>query len=129
MIYVAVSYILYWDFMLPMLIGTGADAVVLIMVIVVAVIVGKPVSYLKCQSFSDKGNTANFIDSLYHNVKNHNDNVFKWVDPDKATCFEVKALWGLSIALCILFAFSSITCLCLWRRMKPSHAEPPKDFE
>lgn len=106
--------------MLPMLIGTGADALVLIMVIVVAVLVGKPVSYLKCQSYPTSGNTANFINSLFHNVKNTKSNVFEWVDPDKTACFEVKATWGLTIALCILFAFSSIVSVCLWRQAKGS---------
>ncbi|CAH0029735.1 unnamed protein product [Clonostachys rhizophaga] len=128
-IYIAINYILYWDYMLPMLIATGADALVLIMVIVVAVLVGKPVSYLKCHEFSDKGNTANFITSVYTNAKNANSNVFTWVDPDKTACYEVKAVWGLSIALCILFAFSAITSICLWRRLKPSTAAAPKDVE
>lgn len=115
--------------MLPMLISTGADGLVLIMVIVVAVLVGKPVSYMKCQAYPNKGNTAHFIDSLYHNVKKTNSNVYRFVDPDKTACYEVKAIWGLSIALCILFAFSAIVSVCLWRRMKPAKEEGPKDFE
>lgn len=115
--------------MLPMLISTGADGLVLIMVIVVAVLVGKPVSYMKCHAYPKKGNTAHFIDSLYHNVKNTKSNVFQFVDPDKTACYEVKAIWGLSIALCILFAFSAIVSVCLWRRIKAATAEPPKDLE
>ncbi|KAF4125008.1 Conserved hypothetical, protein [Geosmithia morbida] len=135
-IYICINYILYWDRMLPMLVATVADAAVLVMVIVVAVLVGKPVSYLKCHDLPGKGgNTANFISSLYSNVKNNakdgGTDVFSWVDPDQAACYEVKALWGLSIALCILFAFSTIVSLCLWRRIK-SRAEDagaPKDVE
>lgn len=115
--------------MLPMLIATGADATVLIMVIVVAVLVGKPVSYLKCHKYPSKGNTANFLNSVYHNVKNTKSNVYEWVDPDKTACYEVKAVWGLSIALCILFAFSTIVSVCLWRRIKAASAPPPKDVE
>lgn len=111
-----------------MLIATGADAAVLIMVVVVAVLVGKPVSYLKCQSYPNEGNTANFIDSVYRNVKKvKGSNVFEWADPDKTACYEVKALWGLSVSLCILFAFSSVVCLCLWRRIKTLNS-PPKDY-
>ncbi len=110
-----------------MLISTAADDLVLIMVIVVACLVGKPVSYMKCDKYPSDGNTANFINSLYHNVKNTKSNVFMWVDPDKTACYEVKAVWGLSIALCILFAFSAIVSGCLWRRLKGSSR--PKDLE
>jgi len=128
-LYIAISYILYYDSMLPMLIATGADAAVLIMVIVVAVLLGKPVSYLQCESYPSKGNTANFIHSVYSNVKKTNSNVFLWVDPDKTACYEVKAVWGLSTALCIMFAMSAIVSVCLWRRIKGPSSEPPKDLE
>lgn len=127
-LYVAINYILYWDFMLPMLIAAGADASFLVMSIVVSVLVGRPVSYLACQKYSDKGNTANFINSVFDNVKRPGSNIFTWVDPDKAACYEVKAVWGLCIALCILFAFSAVVSMCLWRRLKPSSAGP-KDLE
>jgi hypothetical protein len=106
------------------------DAALLIAVIVVACVVGKPVSYLSCKSFPKKGNTANFINSLFENVSHARSNSFEWVDPDQASCYEIKAVWGLSIALCVLFAFSAITTICLWRRIKgPSQPQPPKDIE
>lgn len=129
-LYVAINYILYWDFMLPMLIAAGADACFLVMSIVVSVLVGRPVSYLACGRYSDNGNTANFISSIFDNAKRVGSNVFTWVDPDKAACYEVKAVWGLCIALCILFAFSATVSLCLWRRLKPSGCDAaPKDIE
>lgn len=112
---------------MPMLVAAGADACFLVMSIVVSVLVGKPVSYLACKKYPDDGNTANFISSVFDNVKNPGTNVFRWVDPNKAACYEVKAVWGLCIALCILFAFSAVTSLCLWRRLKPSSG--PKDIE
>ena len=115
--------------MLPLLVATGADSLILIACIVVACSVGKPVSYLSCPSFPTNGNTANFIHSLFHNVYNsHKSNTFMWVDADKASCFEIKAIWGLSIALCVLFAFSAVVSLCLWKRTKGA-APPPKDIE
>jgi hypothetical protein len=128
-LYVAINYILYWDYMLPMLIAGGADACFLVMSIVVSVLVGKPVSYLACKDLPDKGNTANFISSLFENVKNLGSNVYMYTDPDKAACYEVKAVWGLCIALCILFFFSAAMSLCLWRRLKPSSRSEPKDVE
>ncbi|KAH7156435.1 hypothetical protein EDB81DRAFT_880753 [Dactylonectria macrodidyma] len=127
-LYIVISYILYWDFMLPLLIATGADAMILIACIVVACVVGKPVSYLSCPSFPSNGNTANFINSLFHNVYHSRSNTFQWVDADKASCYQIKAIWGLSIALCVLFAFSAVTSLCLWKRTKGASAAP-KDIE
>ncbi|KAF7547843.1 hypothetical protein G7046_g8885 [Stylonectria norvegica] len=67
-LYIVITYILYWDFMLPLLIATGADTAILVACIVVACSVGKPVSYLSCPAFPTDGNTANFINSLFHNV-------------------------------------------------------------
>lgn len=127
-LYIAITYILYWDQLLPLLVATGADALILIAVIVVACVVGKPVSYLSCEDLPSKGNTATFINSLFHNVYHSRDNAFEWVDADKASCYEIKAVWGLSIALCVLFAFSAITTACLWNRLRASR-QAPKDIE
>lgn len=113
--------------MLPLLVATGADSLILIALIVVACVLGKPVSYLSCPAFPSDGNTANFIHSLFLNVKHVRGNVFQWVDADKSSCYEIKALWGFSIALCVLFAFSAIASGCLWKRTKG--AAPPKDIE
>lgn len=130
-LYIAISYILYWDHMLPMLVAAGADLGILVAVVVVAVLVGKPVSYLACDGLPKEGNTANFIDSVYRNVRYSDGRVFRWVDPDRAACYEMKSLWGLSVALCVLFAFSCVASLALWRRIKTLSAPPaaPKDIE
>ncbi|KAF5534930.1 membrane-associating domain-containing protein [Fusarium phyllophilum] len=128
-LYIAISYILYWDGMLPLLLSTGADIVLLVACIVVACTVGKPVSYLSCPKFPSDGNTANFINSLFHNVYHSRGNTFAWVDPDKASCYQIKSIWGLSIALCVLFAFSAITSGCLWKRTKGASRPAPKDIE
>ncbi|KAM5355324.1 hypothetical protein ACJ41O_001970 [Fusarium nematophilum] len=128
-LYIAISYILYWDGMLPLLVATGADVCLLIACIVVACTVGKPVSYLSCPKFPDSGNTANFVHSLFRNVYNSRSNTFHWVDPDKASCYQIKAIWGLSIALCVLFAFSAVTSGCLWKRTKGGARAAPKDIE
>lgn len=114
--------------MLPLLISTGADGLCLIATIVVACVVGKPVSYLSCPALSDNGNTANFIHSLFLNLARKD--YYEWVDADKATCFEVKAIWGLSISLCVLYFMSAVTSACLWKRIKGgANRPPPKDFE
>ncbi|KEY68439.1 hypothetical protein S7711_01214 [Stachybotrys chartarum IBT 7711] len=129
-VYLVISYILYWDSMLPFLVAAGADFAILIAVIVVACVLGRPVSYLDCASFPSNGNTANFVDSLFHNVYQR-DNVFEWVDADSGSCTQIKVVWGMSISLCVLFAFSAIALGCLWKRLRNIAAanQEAKDFE
>ncbi|PKK44760.1 hypothetical protein CI102_10949 [Trichoderma harzianum] len=117
-VYILISYILYWDHMLPLLVATAADTLCFIASIIVACVLGRPVSYLNCSAFPKKGNTGNFIYSLFANVKHSSSNTFEWVDPSKTSCYEIKAIWGLSIATSILFFMSAVAAICLWKRVK-----------
>jgi hypothetical protein len=126
-LYVAITYILYFDAYLPFLISTGLDSLLLIAVIVVAVTVGKPLSYLDCAVLPSKGTTSSFLASVGQNMSKIN--YFVWAGASKTTCFEMKAIWGLSIALCVLFAFSSICTACMWRRQQMENKPAPKDIE
>lgn len=126
-LYCAITFILYWDNLLPFLIAAGMDGLLLIALIVVAVTIGKPLSYLNCSKLSSSGgNTDAFITSVGENASKVN--YFVWAGASKSTCYEVKAVWGFSIALCILFAFSSVTAVCLWKRQRDENA-PPKMIE
>jgi len=126
-LYCAITSILYWDCLLPFLVAAGMDGLLLIALIVVAVLIGKPLSYLNCAALSNSGgNTDAFITSVGENVSKIN--YFVWAGASKSTCFEVKAVWGFSIALCILFAFSSTTAALLWKRQRDESA-PPKTVE
>jgi len=126
-LYVAITYILYFDAYLPFLVSTAADGLLLIAVIVVAVTVGKPLSYLDCAALPSNGTTSSFLDSVGNNMGKVN--YWIWAGASKTTCFEMKSIWGLSIALCVLFAFSSICSACMWRRQKMEAAPAPKDIE
>jgi len=126
-LYVAITYILYFDSLLPFLVSTGLDGLLLIAVIVVAVTVGKPLSYLDCAALPSTGTTSSFIDSVGANMSKVN--YWVWAGASKTTCYEMKSIWGLSIALCVLFAFSSICSACMWRRQKMLSTPPQKDVE
>ncbi|PSS08755.1 hypothetical protein M430DRAFT_128998 [Amorphotheca resinae ATCC 22711] len=128
-LYVAVTYILYFDALLPFLISSGLDGLFLIAVIVVAVTVGKPLSYLDCTALPSTGVTSSFLDSVGANMSKVN--YWVWAGASKTTCFEMKAIWGFSIALCILFALSSVCSICMWKkqRMSAAAAAPHKDVE
>jgi hypothetical protein len=126
-LYIVITYILYYDNMLPLLIATGCDSALLVAVIVVACTIGKPLSYLSCPALDSVGSTASFLGSVGANMGIKGADYFIWVGANQRTCYAIKAVWGLSIALCVLFSFSAITCVCLWRRLKMS--PPPKDIE
>ncbi|KAK8003062.1 hypothetical protein PG989_002781 [Apiospora arundinis] len=138
-LYVAISYILYYDGLLPLLISAGLDFFLMIATIVVAVTVGKPLSMLTCEvlpesTTSTLAASVTYVASTqtqgitYRNVLSKAVNYFAFVAIDQPHCYEIKAVWGLSIALCVLFAFSAIICVGLWRRVKATMA-PPKDIE
>jgi hypothetical protein len=127
-LYVAITYILYFDSLLPFLVSTACDGLILVAVIVVAVTVGKPLSYLNCAALPSTGTTSSFLESVGVNMSKVN--YWVWAGASKTTCFEMKSIWGLSIALCVLFAFSSICSVCMWRRQKlMAGPPPPKDVE
>ncbi|GKT97007.1 hypothetical protein Ct61P_14857 [Colletotrichum tofieldiae] len=113
----------------PLLVATAADSALLIAVIVVACLLGKPLSYLNCAALPKSGSTASFMASVTANINTGSAlNYFVWVGADQRTCYAIKAVWGLSVALCVLFAFSAITAVCLWRRIKLAPAAV-KDIE
>lgn len=86
---------------------TGADGLLLIAFIVVAVTVGKPISFLNCYVI---GKASSQVDSAYAyaftssvkdnlNVMGDRLGYTHWAGVTKSNCFQAKAVWGLSIAL------------------------------
>lgn len=67
---------------------------------VVAVVLGRPVSYLSCASIpkSAGGNALQFASSLATNIGKDGE-LLGWVGATRLTCYEVKVVWGASIAL------------------------------
>ena len=78
------------------------DGLLLIAVVVVAVTVGKPLSYLNCQVIGEtNGNAYAFTAALGYSLDKTGGmtNYNNWIGATKTTCFLMKAIWGLSIAL------------------------------
>lgn len=104
-IYCIITGILFFDDILPFLPCAILDLLLLIALIVVAVILGKPLSYLKCSSLSSLG----FKDATVYAFSSRLSNVVagisgkidfsSWIGASKTICLETKAIWGLSIAL------------------------------
>ena len=103
-LYCAITVILYLDGILPFLVSTGIDALFLIALVVVSVVVGKPLSYLNCTVLDDTSNTSSsafdFTSALSNSLnKSGSVKYSQWIGTSKATCLEMKSIWGLSIAL------------------------------
>lgn len=96
--------ILHIDNILPYLINAAMDGAMLIALTVVAIIVGRPLSYLDCKvigSSSVSESTYQLGAELKNNVHNQGGVIVysNWIGANKTTCYEMKAIWGLSIAL------------------------------
>jgi len=127
-LYCALTIILYFEAYLHLLLSAALDSLLLIAVIVVAVTVGKPLSYLDCTILPSSGTTSSFLDSVGVNMSKVN--YWVWAGASRTTCFEMKAIWGLSIALCVLFAFSSTCAVVMWKKeMDEKRAVMEKDVE
>ena len=111
-IYCIITWILYLDDILPFLATAIMDTMCLVAVIVVSVVVGKPLSYLKC---GDIGNIATIssktsayaytrnLDSLVNQISGKVVKYVNWIAVSKTVCLEMKAIWGLTIALWLVF--------------------------
>lgn len=151
-LYCAITFILFMDNILSFLINTGTDILILIAVIVVAVTVGKPLSYLDCNVIGkmsgDNASALSFANSLANNLDKEGGKVSysHWIGASKANCLEMKAIWGLSIALwygftsyplslrpkltqtcSILFTFSAVCSAFLWKQNRSAPSE--KSYE
>ncbi|TVY82871.1 hypothetical protein LSUE1_G002028 [Lachnellula suecica] len=127
-LYITITYILYLDNALSFLLSTAIDSLLLIALIVIATKTGMPISYLSCASLSNSGgSTSAFVESVKDNLQASN--YWVWVGASRTSCYEMKAIWGLAIALCILFFVSAVATVCMWRREKAMMKAPAKDIE
>ncbi|KAL2812164.1 hypothetical protein BJX63DRAFT_260283 [Aspergillus granulosus] len=123
-IYTIITTILFIDDILPFLASGIMDMLILIAVIVVAVILGRPLSYLECADIGSIGDDSSSAYTFATHLSSYLGSLSgevdyrSWVGTSKGVCLEAKSVWGLSIAMCIMFLFSSICCACLWRQKK-----------
>jgi hypothetical protein len=103
-LYCVITFILLIDNILPFLITTGLDGILLTALIVVATVVGKPLSYLNCQIIG----TSSVAESAYQfstelkkgfEVGRSGNKYSNWIGATRSTCYQMKAIWGFSIAL------------------------------
>ncbi|KAF2119750.1 hypothetical protein BDV96DRAFT_352174 [Lophiotrema nucula] len=126
-LYILVSIAFYWsEANLGLLVMSGVDSLLLIAFIVVAVTVGKPVSFLNCYVIGktskevEASSAYAFTVSVANNINKMGDKLglAAWAGTTKSNCFQVKAVWGLGIALCILFTTSCVLLPTLFYKNK-----------
>jgi hypothetical protein len=111
---------------------SGVDSLLLIAFIVVAVTVGKPLSFMNCAIIPaaskevDAASAYAFTASIAQNL-NKWGNLGMFAAQTKANCYETKAIWGLSIALCLLFTTSCVLLPTLFYKNKKATA--PKSVD
>lgn len=132
-LYVLVSVAFFWSQAnLGLLVMSAVDSLLLIAFIVVAVTVGKPLSFLNCYVIGKASQQAeaaaaySFTMSVSQNLNTMGSRLGlgSWVGATKANCFQTKTIWGLSIALCILFTVSCILLPTLWYKNKKANPAP-----
>ena len=104
----------------------GLDAALTLAFVIIAIVLGKPLSFLNCMVIDNAGAAANaqsvsaFTQSLASNLGKSGSalGLANWAGSTRVNCFETKAIWGLSIALCILFTCSSLILPTLWLKAK-----------
>ena len=104
MLYCIITFILHIDRILPYLIAAILDSLILIALIVVAVVVGEPLTYLNCQAIGTPdgaSNTYQFTTALGSSLDQNGSTIdySTWIGTSMSTCLEMKGVWGLSIAL------------------------------
>lgn len=86
---------------------SAVDSLLLIAFIVVAVTMGKPISFLNCYVIgkadlaTEAASAYAFTMSVAQNLNTIGSklNLAHWAGTTKANCFQSKTIWGLSIAL------------------------------
>ncbi|RMZ73025.1 membrane-associating domain-containing [Pyrenophora seminiperda CCB06] len=133
-LYIIVSIGYFWSQAnLGLLIMAGVDSLLLIAFIVCAVTLGKPVSFLNCYVIGkssadiDAQYASAFVASTVENLNKSVSSLGHWAGVTRGNCFQAKAVWGMAIALCILFTVSCALLPTLW--YKNNMKKPAKTVE
>lgn len=119
--------------MLPFLFTGILDGILFIASIVVAALLGKPLSTLNCAILRSGSESLTYTTTLPFSVRatsiTKSLSYLVFVATNQTTCQQTKAVWGLAITLCVLFAFSSLVCVGLWQRVRRDSTDQSKDIE
>lgn len=107
-LYCILTSIILLDNVLPLLYCAIIDTLLMTALIVVAVIIGRPFSYLQCAgipSLMRRGDDtsayafATRLSEYLSNLNGGNIDYGNWIGVSREVCLEAKSTWGLSIGL------------------------------
>ncbi|EON95974.1 hypothetical protein UCRPA7_8493 [Phaeoacremonium minimum UCRPA7] len=125
------SFTAYHDTHIPYIVTAVVDLLFLIPFIVIAVVLGQPLSYTTCSELPKHAKQNSYLAVPLTTKNNGAVSYVFFVGGEQTTCYEIMAVWGLMIALCVLFAISAIAAgfLFLGKRRATAAAAAEADFE
>ena len=124
-LYLLISWVFYREKLQGVIFFSAITDIFLeIACIIVASLLGKPLASLDCSSLSAVSSdsaTSSWISSVGKNMGKLS--YTYWLGASQTVCYETKAIWGLSIALCLLFFLSSVFGFAMWYRAKQEAKE------
>ncbi|KAF2859009.1 hypothetical protein K470DRAFT_259289 [Piedraia hortae CBS 480.64] len=129
--FISVPYF-YSNANVGLLVMTGLDLCLWLSFVVISLVLGKPISFLQCQTLPNISAAANaqlssaYTLSLASNLGKSGSTLGlqNWAGSTRVNCYETKALWGLCIALAILYTCSSIILPTLWYKARRAAGGP-----
>ncbi|KAH8882524.1 hypothetical protein GQ53DRAFT_700707, partial [Thozetella sp. PMI_491] len=108
-LWTVLSFTAYDNSHIPYLVTCVVDTLFLIPYITIAAILGGPLSITTC---SDLSNDVGAV--LLPLPQGSSVSYLTFTGAGQTVCYELQAVWGLNIALCILFSISAISAGFLW---------------
>lgn len=116
-LWVLLSFTAYDDSHIPYMCTAIADALFLIPYIVVSVYLGNPLASTTCSDLPQDAQQGSFLAVPVSAAKGNTSEPISYVffvGGDQTTCYELNAVWGLMICICILFTLSFIAAAFLF---------------
>lgn len=104
-----------------LLILTALDALLLLAFTTVSILLGRPLSHLDCRAIRS-ASAASSAESAWAFAMTLASGgregavmgLAGWAGSGRAECFQTKAVWGLGVALCVLYATGCVVLPVLW---------------
>jgi len=114
LVYVLVTLAMFYVHKMPLLLTGLIDGLFFIASIIVPALLDKRRGSLVCDTRGKSTSPTFFLG---------------FVELEKQSCTEINAVYGIYIAICVLFAISALDCVGLWLRARRESKKSPVDLE
>lgn len=110
LLWTLVSATAYDDAHVPYVITAALDLLLLVPLIVVGVVLGRPLAGFSCSVLAAAApENANDLLAISLTPSSTSSSYILFVGDNQTTCYAIMAAWGLVLALCVLFAVTSLS--------------------